>query len=821
MKHRNTIRILSLLLCLALCLSLLGGVSVFAAEEIWTEPPTGWNHWSHVLSKQSPEGYTLNWGVRGEPALFLSGDALSYYADNEWGVEMAWGYFALSDYEGGSGAADAPASPLYGFLHDFLAGKQTHETSYAETRDLYRYTDCMASNSDYISSFYSGVRLNGAWDTASWNREHTWPKSKSTGSQENDIMMLRPTAISENSARGNLAYGESQGFYNPNAEAGGRFDLRGDCARICLYCYVRWSENAENMWGAGGVVESLDVLLDWMEQDPVDTWEMGRNDAVQSITGVRNCFVDYPELAWALFGRECPAGYPTPMNGGDEWPPASAVMTEFEAVPDDPAHGSVTVRGLCADLQPAEGYYASGYDVLSTGPWYIDPAAEDPYADLLHWDRGRLLCMGQRELDVSVVIHFTPVGQTDPCPAGHKWGEGVVVKEATVDQDGALRYTCARCGKTRTETVAFAFADVEYGKYYYEPVYWALRHEPRITSGTDATHFSPKKTCTREQVVSFLWAAMGKPEPETPADAAHNPFADVKPSAYYYKAVLWAVENGVTSGIDATHFAPKKGCTREQVAAFLWTLAGKPDPLGSESPFTDVIPGKYYFKPVLWAVENGVTEGMGGGKFGVGKTCTRAQIVTFLYKAMTNPELEFCHHSYTVESGSPATCTKAATERRTCTRCGYSFTRSVGSPLGHELRFVRSYARNATEDGFDLYACDRCGAEVRENIQPSIPGMSDLRAVIEYGLQYAQSLGYTIDRTMTPKDSSYYPGYLSNTKYFPESQDDLKRMTIGLINGTTDELIAGGDTIPGFRCNIYASYNMDYCGEYYIIFLYG
>ena len=817
MKHRNTIRILSLLLCLALCLSLLGGVSVFAAEEIWTEPPTGWNHWSHILSKQSPEGYTLNWGVRGEPALFLSGDALGYYADNEWGAGMSWGYFAIGDYPGGSGTENAVNSPLYGFLHDFLAGKQTHETSYAETRDLYRYTDCMASNSDYISSFYSGVRLKGAWDTASWNREHTWPKSKSTGSQENDIMMLRPTAISENSARGNLAYGESGGYYNPNAEAGGRFDLRGDCARICLYCYVRWSENAENMWGAGGVMESLDVLLDWMEQDPVDTWEMGRNDAVQSITGVRNCFVDYPELAWALFGRECPAGYPTPMNGGGEWPPASAVMTEFEAVPDDPAHGSVTVTGLRADVQPAEGYYASGYDVLSVGAWYIDPAAENPYADLLHWDHGRLLCMGQRELDVSVVIHFTPVGQTDPCPAGHKWDEGVVVKEATVDQDGALRYTCARCGKTRTETVAFAFADVEYGKYYYEPVYWALRHEPRITSGTDATHFSPKKTCNREQVVSFLWAAMGKPEPETPADAAHNPFADVKPSAYYYKAVLWAVENGVTSGIDATHFAPKKGCTREQVAAFLWTLAGKPDPLGSESPFTDVIPGKYYFKPVLWAVENGVTEGMGGGKFGVGKTCTRAQIVTFLYKAMTNPELEFCHHSYTVESGSPATCTKAATERRTCTRCGYSFTRSVGSPLGHELRFVQNVPRNAEADGYDLYVCNRCGEQIQDHILPKVAGMADLRAVLEYGLAYAQSLGYTVDPTMTLENSSYFPGYGGNGY----STDFLKARAVGLCQCTTDDLIAEGETIAGFRCYFHVSYDTVYPGEYYIVFLYG
>ena len=116
-------------------------------------------------------------------------------------------------------------------------------------------------------------------------------------------MMIRPTASSENFGRGNKAYGKSSSYYNPNNESGGKYDLRGDVARIILYQYVRWNctntgskYNPNGIYGTNGVIESRAVLLEWMEADPVDTWELGRNDSVESITGTRNVFVDYPEL---------------------------------------------------------------------------------------------------------------------------------------------------------------------------------------------------------------------------------------------------------------------------------------------------------------------------------------------------------------------------------------------------------------------------------------------------------------------------------------------------------------------------------------------
>ena len=174
------------------------------------------------------------------------------------------------------------------------------------------------------------------------------------------------------------------------------------------------------------------------------------------------------------------------------------------------------------------------------------------------------------------------------------------------------------------------FEDVLEGMFCYEPVRWAVNHKPQITKGTDDEHFSPDATCTRGQVVTFLWRAKGCPEP-TKTD---NPFKDVKQTAYYYKAVLWAVENGVTNGIDKTHFGPDKGCTRAQVVTFLWRAENKPKPGSSANPFKDVT-GGYYYDAVLWAVEKNITKGTAPNKFSPDATCTRGQIVTFLYRDMT------------------------------------------------------------------------------------------------------------------------------------------------------------------------------------------
>ena len=119
--------------------------------------------------------------------------------------------------------------------------------------------------------------------------------------------------------------------------------------------------------------------------------------------------------------------------------------------------------------------------------------------------------------------------------------------------------------------------------------------------------------------------------------AGENPFDDVKEGAYYYDAVLWAVQNNITSGTAADAFSPEQGCTRAQVVTFLWRAAGKPEPASSKNPFTDVAETAYYYKAVLWAVEQGITNGTSDTTFSPDETCTRAQIVTFLWRYEEQP----------------------------------------------------------------------------------------------------------------------------------------------------------------------------------------
>lgn len=168
------------------------------------------------------------------------------------------------------------------------------------------------------------------------------------------------------------------------------------------------------------------------------------------------------------------------------------------------------------------------------------------------------------------------------------------------------------------------FADVPTDAYYYEAVKWAAKKG--ITGGIGNGLFGPNQPCTRAQIVTFLWRAAGSPEPK-----AMSSFADVSTDAYYAKAVAWAVENGITTGTGDGKFSPDATCTRAQSVTFLFRAIGKL--VDSKAEFSDVLTDSYYANAVAWAVENGVTNGIGDGLFGPDNSCTRAQIVTFLFRA--------------------------------------------------------------------------------------------------------------------------------------------------------------------------------------------
>ena len=175
------------------------------------------------------------------------------------------------------------------------------------------------------------------------------------------------------------------------------------------------------------------------------------------------------------------------------------------------------------------------------------------------------------------------------------------------------------------ETVSSPFADVSSDSYYAQPVQWAA--DKGITGGVSKDSFGPDLSCTRAQIITFLWRAAGSPAPKN-----MSIFTDVPADAFYAKAVAWAVENGITGGTGDGKFSPNATCTREQAVAFLYRASGSPAVSGG-SAFNDVAASAYYADAVAWAEKNKITGGIGGGLFGSGNDCTRAQIVTFLYRA--------------------------------------------------------------------------------------------------------------------------------------------------------------------------------------------
>ena len=276
-----------------------------------------------------------NSGKRGEVCTTLNGTSASSYYTGSYTYENL---ITLS------------SSGLETSLHNLMTDTHKYISSYANCRDMAIRTDCEngrgnASGQDnqkvtLIYTSYEATRsqYNG------WNREHVWPKSLGGNSETGggaDLHHIRPSDAGVNSSRGNKPYGyagsgatEKYGTNPAIGWLGGTYNstyfepedyAKGDVARIILYVYVRWGSD----WGADSVTEvfqSVDVLLEWCELDPVDTWEMGRNEVVQKIQGNRNVFIDYPELAWQLYGKAVPEDMATPSNaaanGNVPQPPA-------------------------------------------------------------------------------------------------------------------------------------------------------------------------------------------------------------------------------------------------------------------------------------------------------------------------------------------------------------------------------------------------------------------------------------------------------------------------------------------------------------------
>nr|MBE6544633.1 hypothetical protein [Oscillospiraceae bacterium] len=273
-----------------------------------------------VVAIGQPESYSssYNSGERDVVCTTLEGTGAEDYYTGEYTFDSL---SALS------------SSELLSDLRNLMIDTHTYLSTYANCRDYATRTDCENGDGSVSLIYTSYVASMSQW--GSWNREHVWPKSLGGFNESgagSDLHHIRPSDQRVNSTRGNDKYGNvSSGSrvtaainssYVGGTSGGGYFEpldnVKGDVARICLYVYVRWGGTYSQSSKITNVFQSVDVLLEWCENDPVDTWEMGRNEVVESIQGNRNVFIDYPELAWILFDREIPADMTTPSGEAKE-----------------------------------------------------------------------------------------------------------------------------------------------------------------------------------------------------------------------------------------------------------------------------------------------------------------------------------------------------------------------------------------------------------------------------------------------------------------------------------------------------------------------
>ena len=287
-----------------------------------------------VYAAPSSYSKTSNSGTRDEICITLDGTSADAY------------YTGSYEYDR---LDDLSSSTLLTTLRTLMTSTHKRITTYDNCRDYSSKTDC-ENNDGRVSLIYTSYSATMSQYNG-WNREHVWPQSLGGGNTTGggaDLHHIRPSDAVVNSTRGNKLYGyanggkEVKGSNPATGYVGGHYgtyfepldNVKGDIARICLYVYVRWG----NDWGADHITEvfqSVDVLLEWCALDPVDTWEMGRNEVVQNIQGNRNVFIDYPELAWIMFGKEIPTNMTTPSGeaknatsgGGSVTPPSDDPVT--------------------------------------------------------------------------------------------------------------------------------------------------------------------------------------------------------------------------------------------------------------------------------------------------------------------------------------------------------------------------------------------------------------------------------------------------------------------------------------------------------------
>lgn len=369
-----------------------------------------------------------NSGKRGEVCVTLDGTTADEYYIGEYSYDVLSG---------------ASASRVLEALRTLMTSTHTYSTSYSECRDYATRTDCQEENG-MVTTLYTGYQATNAQyqNGSGWNREHVWPKSLGNpnlgqSGPGSDLHHIRPDENRTNSNRGNNLYGYVSGGStstgNLSSQVGGKYNsvyfepndnVKGDVARICLYMYVRYG--LSHCQKITTVFQSVEVLLEWCALDPVDTWEMGRNEVVYAIQGNRNVFIDYPEYAWLIFGEEIPGDMTTPSGMAAEGNNGANTDKPDSGNTDKPGNeGGNETPDVGTDITNCKhttGFYTENAK---------DPTCtEDGYS-------GDDYCNLCKQLIVTGMILQSE---------GHKFGEAEVITPATEDKSGLERRVCLSCG---------------------------------------------------------------------------------------------------------------------------------------------------------------------------------------------------------------------------------------------------------------------------------------------------------------------------------------------------------------------------------------
>ncbi len=701
---------------------------------------------------------SYNKGKRDEICTALSSKAVSYYTGS-------YSYNSLSALT---------TSSLRTKLRTLVTtGRKT--VGYDGLKTYFPHTDAFEGSSSKLRLFYCDGTTTSKWDSAkTWNREHMWPDSKGGSAMEGDLHAMRPTDPNTNSTRGNSKYGnvtngkaaytnQTNGSLLGGHYVSGTFEpldfSKGDCARTILYDYVVTS----SMSSVTVVFQDEKTLLEWCAMDPVDTYEMSRNDVAQEIQGCRNPFVDYPELAWLILGKEIPANLQTPSGGQGQ----SYTIT---ASSNNTAYGTVKLQGRTIVATPAQGYYADSYTILSgkaTVTREENNFIVDPQSDC------SIRINFAQKTKVTVSFHglAEPVsgyaGDTVTLPKGTDvapytfmgWVEQAIDKTSTRptyykpgssytltrDMDLYPLYSFSENGTGTGEwTLVTRTEDIRVGTQI------VIAHNGKgkvagdisttFMAAEDATFSSDLEIITDLPDTASILTVGGQKDAWTLTDQQGRALgcSDAKKLGWGAGTLTWKIE--ITSeGADIFNTISTYGRILYNISAPRFTTyTGNP---ATHLPrpriyMMDGSAGTTYYTTEIGTCEHNYAPTV------TAPTCTEAGYTTYTCTLCGNQfkedMTEALGHSYVPVITAP-TCTEAGYTTYTCSVCGHSYEEDVTAALGHDWdEGTVTLAPTEETEGVLTYTCLICGEANTEAIPPLTPSDTEC----EYG-QACGSLTFT------------------------------------------------------------------------------